>query len=197
MFTLAKLIQVLSLALWFGSITFFSLLATPVIFQTFGSLAERSTPERPGWLPDSFDKEKATQLAGLAVGPIFPWYYLLQGVCGLLAVATAATWLSSEPSTAIHKVRFFILALALVTVLVGWPIAQKVAGLRAARYAADTSVASAAKAEFATWHGYSLLLNFVTLLLVSVAMALAVWLPFPVTSSSPAPVSGSLPQNYG
>jgi hypothetical protein len=38
-------------------------------------------------------------------------------------------------------------------------------------------VAESARAEFGRWHGYSLLLNLLTVLLVTVAMALAARLP--------------------
>ncbi len=177
MFTLAKTIHVLALGLWFGSTVFFSLVATPIIFNTFGSLPTKAPPERPAWLPSALDKDQANELAGLTVGPIFPWYFLLQGACGVLALATAWSWPWSQPSSAIEKVRFAILALALVTVLIGWPLAQKVGELRSKRYDPDPAVATAARADFASWHVYSLLLNLVTIGLVTVAMALAARLP--------------------
>ncbi|HLN28611.1 MAG TPA: glycerol-3-phosphate 1-O-acyltransferase PlsY [Gemmataceae bacterium] len=177
MLLLSKTVHVLALGLWFGSTVFFSLVATPIIFSSFGSLGANAFQERPAWLPETLDKDKASQLAGLAVGPIFPWYFLLQGICGVLALAAAWSWPWSLPGQTVHKVRFLVLALALATVLIGWPLAQKVSGLRTARFAADPSVASSARAEFATWHRYSLLLNFVTMGLVAVAMALAARLP--------------------
>jgi acyl-phosphate glycerol 3-phosphate acyltransferase len=177
MLQLSKTLHVLALGLWFGSAVFFTFVVALVIFNTFESLAT-NPQDRPAWLPESFTKEKGTQLAGLAVGPIFPWYFLLEGICGLLAVATALSWFGSEAQATVHKVRFYVLTLALVTVIVGWPIAQKVSALRVARYAAD----AAATADFATWHLYSLLLNFITVGLVTVAMALAARLPNPVSS---------------
>ena len=176
MLMLGKTLHVLALGLWFGSTVFFSLIAAPVIFHTFTTLADR--PEgRPAWLPSVFPKEHATQLAGLAVGPIFPWYFLLGGVCGLLTVITALTWLRAEPESSVHKLRFYVLAAALVTVLVGWPIAHQVSVLRAARYGPDLVLAETARAQFVTWHLCSLGLNLLTLALVTVAMALAARLP--------------------
>ncbi len=163
--------------LWFGSAVFFSLVATPVIFHTFAVLAEQPQEARPAWLPSAFTKENATQLAGLAVGPIFPWYFLLEGVCGVLAVATALAWLRSEPQVTVHKLRFYLLAAALATVVLGWPIAQQVSAFRADRYSPDPVVAEAAKVNFATWHVFSLALNLVTVALVMVALALAARLP--------------------
>ena len=126
MLTLSKTLHVLALGLWFGCSVFFSLIAAPVIFQTYTGLVEKANELRPAWLPAGFTKENATQLAGLAVGPIFPWYFLLEGVCGILAVITALTWLRADPLSFVHKLRFYLLAAALATVVVGWPIARQV-----------------------------------------------------------------------
>ena len=87
MLMLSKTIHVLALGLWFGSSVFFTMAAL-LIFRSFENVAI-SPAERIAWLPENFDKEKATQLAGVAVGPIFPWYFLLQGICACLALATA------------------------------------------------------------------------------------------------------------
>src|SRR5438132_775313 len=184
MLTLSKTIHVLALGLWFGSGVFFTFVAAPLIFQSFESMA-RSPAERPAWLADNFDKEKATQLAGIAVGPIFPWYFLLQGVCACLTLATAYAWTRSQPHVGLHKLRFYLLAFALALVLAGWPIAQKVSGLRAARYAADSAIATAARDDFATWHLISLMLNIMTVLAVTVAMALAARMPYETASAEP------------
>jgi len=75
-----KTIHVLALGLWFGSGIFFSFVAALAIFHAFEALGESSPSERPGWLTPSFNKENGTQLAGMAVGPLFPRYFLLQGV---------------------------------------------------------------------------------------------------------------------
>jgi acyl-phosphate glycerol 3-phosphate acyltransferase len=182
MVALLRVLHVLALGLWFGSAVFFSLVAAPVIFDTFGSLAGRPREEVPAWLPSPMEKEQGNQLAGLAVGPIFPWYYLLQVVCGLIAVATAFGWFRAE-TNGVHRLRFFLLLAALATVAIGWPLAEKVSSLRAARYASDLALAAQAKADFGRWHLYSLVLNFVTLLLVAVGMALAAWLPQPAPPS--------------
>jgi acyl phosphate:glycerol-3-phosphate acyltransferase len=184
MLTLSKTIHVLALGLWFGSGVFFTFVAAPLVFQSFESMA-RSPADRPAWLADNFDKEKATQLAGIAVGPIFPWYFLLQGICACLALATAYAWTRSQPHVGLHKLRFYLLALALAMILAGWPIAQKVSGLRAARYAADSAIATAARADFATWHLISLMLNIMTVLAVTIAMALAARMPNERGSAEP------------
>jgi hypothetical protein len=82
---------------------------------------------------------------------------------------------SGEPR--IERIRMAVLLVALLTVLIGWPLARHVNTLRIARYATDPAVAARAKAVFGSWHAYSLMLNFVTLLLVTAAMALAARLP--------------------
>jgi acyl-phosphate glycerol 3-phosphate acyltransferase len=174
---LIKTIHVLALGLWFGSAVFFSFVVTPVIFDTFRSLPAKEPPERPAWLPGTFNQEQGNQLAGLAVGPIFPWYFLLEGVCGVLALSTAVSWAKSVPRRTVHQLRFLILALALATVLAGWPIAEHVADFRKDRYSEDATVAANAAWSFTTWHVYSLGLNLVTIGLVFLAMALAAKLP--------------------
>jgi acyl-phosphate glycerol 3-phosphate acyltransferase len=182
MLQLTKTIHVLALGLWFGSVVFFTFSAL-LVFQSFESLPAKRGADRPGWLPPSFSKENATQLAGYAVGPIFPWYFLLQGACGVLALATCWPWPGWEPLHRVHRVRFLILAVALATVIAGWPIASKVGELRDARYSSDPAVAASAKADFGRWHGYSLMINFVTLGLVTWGMGLAARLPSAVTAN--------------
>jgi hypothetical protein len=66
---------------------------------------------------------------------------------------------------------------ALATVVLGWPLAQRVSALRYLRYSADSQIRVSAKEAFAAWHGASLALSMVTLVLVTVVMALAARLP--------------------
>ncbi len=177
MLLFTKTVHVLALGLWFGTVVFFTLIVAVVLLHTFESLGEQPAAERPSWLPvaPDLDKDKGIRLFGYAIGPLFPWFFAVQGVCGFLAVATALSW-PTDGST-VHKVRTWILIAALATVVAGWPLAQKVSQLRLERYAPDPAVAAAAKAAFGSWHTYSLLLTFVTLLLVAVGMALAAQLP--------------------
>jgi acyl-phosphate glycerol 3-phosphate acyltransferase len=176
MLLFSKTVHVLALGLWFGSIVFF-MIAALMIFHSFEALSTPDAPRPAGLpLPPDFDKDKATRLAGVVVGPLFDVYFPLQGVCGFLAATTALTW-SCSASSRVHKVRSIVLLLALATVLAGWPLARHVGTLRLERYAADPAVAARAQEAFASWHGYSLLLNFATLALVTVAMALAAQLP--------------------
>jgi acyl-phosphate glycerol 3-phosphate acyltransferase len=184
MLTLIKTIHVLALGLWFGTVVFFTLVVAVVLLHTFEGLAV----ERPPWLPvaGDLDKDHAIRLFGFAIGPLFPWFFSVQAICGVLAVGTAFG-LPAEPSATVYKVRGWVLSLALLTVIAGWPLAQKVSHLRLERYSTDAVVAEQARAAFAAWHTYSLLLTFVTMILVAVGMALAAQLPAAATEPAAAP----------
>jgi glycerol-3-phosphate acyltransferase PlsY len=181
---LAKTVHVLALGLWFGAVVFF-LITTLTIFHTLEALGQ-SSAERPGWvpLPADFTPEQGTRLAGVVLAPLFHWYFLLQGACGFLALSTALSWSRRKPG--VHRLRSVIVLLAWISVLAGWPVAQYVGELRVERYSASAAIAESARAAFATWHLISLLLNFVTLILVTFAMALAAQLPPARPESEPA-----------
>jgi acyl-phosphate glycerol 3-phosphate acyltransferase len=195
-----KTIHVLSMGLWFGMVVFFSFPVALTLFGSFEALAESTT--RPTWFPmpteyQTMPKEQGTRAAGFAVSPLFAHYFLWQGVCGLFATVTALSWSRVEPGRRVHRIRVLILMLALITVLVGWPIERHVSDLRHSRdnatdrmlrEAKDTAVgagapsevedaAKAARARFTTWHLWSLLLNLFMIVLVTIAMALAAQLP--------------------
>ncbi len=217
---LAKTLHVIALGLWFGTAIFFSLIVGLTLFGTLQSVAEEERDERPAWLPlpDVFDqnpttwvedagqsappfdsaasirREQGTRAAGAVITPLFGWYFLLQGVCGLVALVTALGWTRAEPQTRVHRVRAWVLLFALLTVVVGWPLERKVHALRVDRNhkvdlvlefalsrrqpdEAEFHSATAAVHDFVVWHLVSLLLNFGTLALVTVAMALAARLP--------------------
>ncbi len=178
---LARTLHVLAVGLWFGAGVFFSFAAAPILFATFEGFAEQGPPS---WLPLPADltKQQGTRLAGAAVGPIFPWYYALQGLCGVVAVGTAWGWTKTASGDRLSRIRFAVLAMALALVLAGWPLVVKVSELRTARYAADETVARAADAAFGPWHGASLTLNLVTLVLVGIGLALAARLPETTTA---------------
>jgi acyl-phosphate glycerol 3-phosphate acyltransferase len=179
MLLFTKVIHVLAVGLWFGSMVFF-ILGTLSIFETFQHLAA-SEADRPSWLSavDNFNPEKATQLAGIVVSPLFDWYFPLQASCAVLALATALGWTRLENAWRLDRARFRVLFIAAATIALGWPLARHVNQLRLDRYASDPAVAGFAREAFGTWHTYSLLLNMATLVLVTVAMALAAALPAP------------------
>ena len=204
---LSKTIHVLAVGLWFGTAIFFTFVVTLSLFRSFESEAQKPSTERAAWLhvPADLDKdadkrkEWGGRVAGFAVGPMFDYYFLLQGICGFAAAVTALGW-SRGTTARVHKVRAVLVLLALGTVVAGWPIERKVGELRDVRNkAADTAretdekragsnygpptqaqaveVAQMARDDFARWHLYSLFLNFVTLALVTGVMALAARLP--------------------
>ena len=180
---LARIVHVMALGFWFGGAAFFTFVTTPIIFSAFEGLVENQSGGRPEWMPETITKFQASQLAGIAVSPIFPWYFLLQGICGLLALATAFRLAGGKPLCRLERWRVVILVLGILTILIGFPLVQKIDGLRTARAAGD----EAARAAFATWHLISLFLNFITVGLASVAMGMAAFLPSGVS----APVAPS------
>jgi hypothetical protein len=206
-----KVVHVLALGLWFGTVVFFTITGA-VLFPAFQKEAAKPAAERPLWfpLPAAYDRappsgfpdplrlEQGSRAAGAAVGPLFPWFFGVQAVGGLLALVTALAWASAERSRA-HVLRAAVLALALLGVGVGWWLERKVDYLRVPRnlYTDEVLLGSPpaarlleaavdARAEFGRWHGYSLIVNFLTLALVTVGMALAAQLP---TAPPPAAVT--------
>ena len=136
MFTLGKMLHVLAVGLWFGTVVFFLVVGLS-LFGTLERIAENT--DRPTWLPlppeyararpsakfpEPLRKEQGTCAAGAAVGPLFGWYFSIQTGCGLVALATAVSWLRF-PSK-LHRVRCVLLALALLTVAGGWALEGKV-----------------------------------------------------------------------
>ena len=170
---LARIVHVIALGFWFGGAAFFTFVTTPIIFSTFDGLVENQSGGRPDWMPESITRLQASQLAGIAVSPIFPWYFLLQGICGLLALATAFRLAQGKRLSLLERWRVTILVVGIVTILIGLPLVQKIDSLRAARAAGD----EVARAMFATWHLISLFLNFITVGLAGVAMGMAAYLP--------------------
>ncbi len=129
MHQLSKSLHVLALGLWFGASVFFTFVVALSLFNTFETLGQKK--ERASWLPQpamyadakDFDapKEQWTRAAGYAVGPMFQWYFALQGVCGFIALATALPWLKFAPESRMHRWRVSFLIVALACVVVGWP----------------------------------------------------------------------------
>jgi acyl-phosphate glycerol 3-phosphate acyltransferase len=212
MFHIGKTMHVLALGYWFGSTAFFVLVVGVQLLDTFKTIGASSP--RPDWFPlaENFRKqdahidgpiEQGSRAFGAAVTPLFPWFFLLQGICGLLAAGTSLAWTRSQPVEKIHRIRAYLLIAALLTVVIGWPLEQKVDALRIPRNQTTDAYLQAgptqaeallpamqsARADFGRWHLYSLGLSFVTLLLVTAAMALASRLP--AAPSQTVPQTGS------
>jgi acyl phosphate:glycerol-3-phosphate acyltransferase len=202
MFVVSKIVHVLALGLWFGTVAFFTL-AGGLMIQAFENEARNEA--RPLWFPvpsemtkappsDKFPNplrlEQASRAFGVAVSPLFPWYYGIQAGCALLGTLTAVGWCLAGAKGRVHYVRAGLLVLALVTVGVGWWLEGVVNDKRGPRdqltdevlkkaepSPTDVEAAVQARAEFVRWHLYSLAQNGATLLLVTAAMALAALLP--------------------
>jgi acyl-phosphate glycerol 3-phosphate acyltransferase len=203
MLQLGKTLHVLALGLWFGTAVFFTIMGL-VLFQTFENISREPTENRPLWfpLPDQFAQappgekfpnplrlEQGSRAAGAAVSPLFGWYFGIQGACAALTACTALAWAFTYRGK-VHGIRAAVLLAAFVSVGAGWWLERVVSEKRvprneltdaclmqSERSRADIQLAEAARADFGRWHGYSLMVNFLTLGLVTVAMALAASLP--------------------
>ena len=190
---LLRSLHVLSVALWFGSAVFFTLMGL-LLFQSFAEVSRLPAEERPAWLPASpvYDQpspgpgfpdplrlEQGSRAAGVAVARILPVYYALQTGCGVVALLTALL-LGRGAEGGAHGWRSGLAAVALLTALAGWWLEGEVSRLREPRNtltdalltttsppAQQVEEARLARAKFGTWHGYSLIQNFATLLLVT------------------------------
>lgn len=179
----SRVLHVMALGLWFGSAVFFTFVAAILIFKTLEGFGEMPRYERPHWLPfrEFYEKENGTRLAGATVSPMFPVYFMIQGVCGLIALITSLGFTRAEPERRVHRWRFGVITAAVLTVVAGWPLNQHISSLRMKRYDPNPAVSAPADKEFRRWHTYALFLNFGTIGLVSVAMGMAAALPQGVT----------------
>ena len=91
-----RFLYLLSLVFWIGSIFFFSFSAAPSIFKV---------------LPK--------QMAGDLVTDIFPKYYLISYVCGVVAIATSLlSWLTGSHSSTVS----YLLRVAILVIMLGLSI---------------------------------------------------------------------------
>jgi hypothetical protein len=203
MFPLTRIVHVLAVGLWFGAGLFFTFVVGLSLFDTFERLTAKPAADRPFWLPvpseleksrpserfpEPLRKEQGSRIAGVGVGPMFLPYYGLQIACGVLGLLTALAWFGAAGGG--HKLRVAVLLLALGGAGAGWWLDEQVEALREKRgqasdivlksdapSAEQVSAANEARANFGTWHTYSLFANFGTLGLVTVAMGMAAFLP--------------------
>jgi hypothetical protein len=186
------------------------------LFDTFDRVARKGPADREVWFPmwkaydgpsgnaifpEPLRREQGSRAAGVAIDPLFKWYFGIQAVCGLLTAATALAWCRAGAARR-HRLRAGILLAALATVAVGWWLEQTVDQMRGPRNATfdtmvshspphpeDVSAAADARATFVRWHLYSLVLNMLTAHLVTIAMMQAAFLP--VAGSTTALAGGA------
>ncbi len=179
--TVVRGLHIVALGLWFGGAAFFNFGTAPAIFASFKEVVDAGPSDRTANqriiaadAEPERKKDLANALAGSAVGPVFPRYFAMQAVCGIVALVTALSWYRQG---GVHRWRVYVVALAAVTVAVAWPISQEVSALRLARFGPAEASAAAAREAFGPWHVASLLLSFATVTLAGVALALAAKLP--------------------
>jgi hypothetical protein len=179
--TMSKVIHLLAVGLWFGSAIFFNFLAAPAMNQSFKQAITTAPNDRTAHLPitnglqpDQIDS-LASALFGTAVGPLFPRFFAIQGLCTVLGLITAFRWWSREGR--VHRLRVIFLLFAVLLVAISWPLSQHVSELRLDRFSLDLEVAASAKQNFVLWHLISLLLSAATALLAILTMIFAAWLP--------------------
>jgi glycerol-3-phosphate acyltransferase PlsY len=209
---LSKTLHVLAISLWFGSAIFFSFVVGLSLFNGFEQLGE-DIAHRPAWFPPTANypprldktvkvdgpKEQGVRVAGYAVGRMFFLYFAIQGVCGLIAAATALPWARRG---GVHRWRMSLLLTAVTLVIAGWALERYIDspggprdqrnsttdGYLRAPESAETQQKEmqAARSAFGMWHGVSLLLNLAVILCVTGATALAAHLPTePVLAPAP------------
>lgn len=178
---LLRVLHVLAVSFWFGGAGFFNFVVAPSLFRSYAEVVETAPSDRTANMPllkadaDTETKKKlAGALFGAGVGPVFPMYFAMMTVCGVIAFVTALTWRREGP---VHRTRFLVAMMALATIAAGWPISNTVSALRLARFDANPDIARYAVDAFGTWHLVSLALSFMTVLLASVLVVLCAWLP--------------------
>lgn len=171
----------LALAFGFGGAAFFNFLAAPAIFASFETVVATQPSHRTAGqriqsetATDAEKKALASALSGAAVGPIFPKYFALLTVTGLIGVVTAIAW---HHRGRVHRWRTAILMAALVMTVIGWPLSGWVSQLRLDRFAEDAAVAANAKSLFGPVHLVSLAMSALGTLLSGIGLLLAGWIP--------------------
>ena len=135
--TLINYIYLLSLVSWLGSVIFFSFVAAPGIFKTL-------------------DREKA----GEVVGVIFPRYYFIGYVCGVLALVTLLAGTNEIPVLQLG----LLLGMIACTFFAGMVIGPRARNLKA-RIKAEPDNSDALRRTFKSLHGWSVRLNAAVLLM--------------------------------
>ena len=183
--TILKMIQIVCAGFWFGSAAFFNFVAALPIFASFQDVVNNSPSDRTAYVnivPDGTDdakrKDLGNALAGSAVGPLFPRYFAISGVCAWLVLLTATAWRESRSGR--WRVRLAVLTFALV--LVSWTISQYVSELRMLRFHPDDAIATNARSRFGPWHTISLFSSALITALAGVLLAMAAWIPVSVSS---------------
>jgi hypothetical protein len=139
MFTFVKWLYLMALIIWVGELVFFSLVGAPSLFRTFPA------PE-----------------AGRAVGAIFPVYYRIGYVCGIVLLVASLAFLggtASRLSWAVHTVLAAVMLAA--TAYAGLAVLPRATALRPQIH--EATVPPEVKAEFDRLHTLAVRLNVLVL----------------------------------
>lgn len=140
MLVLTNGLYLLCLVLWVGSTLFFTLVVAPTLFST---------------LP--------VEAAGTAVSIVFPYYYAIAGVCGLvLLVLLVLQWRRTHVPTLWRQI-VLVALMWLGSLYAGLVVQPRAAALKAERNAGGEGAVLAA-AEFQRVHRIAMGLNTVVLL---------------------------------
>lgn len=152
-----RFVHLLALVVWIGGVIFFSFVTAPALF---------------GALP--------RDMAGRATAAIFPRYYLLGGICGGVAILSAAL-LGMRGRSAGRPLILELVLLGLMTALTlyaGQVILPRASALRLALPGLEgTPAHEEAQRRFASLHARSVRLNGAVLLLGLGTLALLAFRP--------------------
>jgi glycerol-3-phosphate acyltransferase PlsY len=174
-------LHLLAAGLWFGGSLFFNFFAAPAIFASFKAVVAESPSDRtamveivPPGTPTETRDALASALAGAAVGPVFPRYFGIQLVCGLVTLVTALAWVRRGR---LHRTRALIAGVGVAIVGASIPVSWEVSRLRVERFDAEPGIAATAKGQFGPVHLVSLALSGVTVLVAGSVLGLGARLP--------------------
>lgn len=150
MITIIRFLHLLSLVVWIGGMIFFSFMAAPSIFKIL-----------------SRDK------AGDVVGDIFPKYWLMGYLCSVIALLSILILSFQVKSYPIVKISLLVLLCGL-TFYSGLAVGTKARKVKARiRTIEDPTQKEILKAQFASLHRRSTILNSIILILGIITIFLA------------------------
>ncbi len=197
---MVRILHIGSMGAWVGIGWFFTLVIGLGIFATFSDLTSLPDNQRPWWLPvpvifdqappssqfpDPLRKEQGSLLAGQAVSAVFPTYYEVQVWLALASLLTAVVW---QKQGRMHRIRVQIIGVGLLLVICGWAFQKQLTQMRLAKtdslhkalLSKEThpiQEAGLQRAKFNHLHGFSILLNLVTLIVATAGLGFAGFLP--------------------
>jgi len=147
---LLKYIYGAAVAVWLGSVVFFSFVVAPALFRTFPS-AE----------------------AGRAVGAIFPTYYLVGSICGATALGCASVLWFARGGAIWWTSAALVAPMLAATLYAGAVIEPRAASLRRAIHAAEVEPGDALRQEFGELHRRAVQLNTAVIVLGAAVLGVA------------------------